>query len=263
MVGLPLNMVFMKTVRILLLSVLLVVLSFALSTNVSAKPNCVVGGCSGEICTDIKSEPRASICIYREEYACFKYAKCEVLENGECGWQFNEDYNECVSGKIIVTPNLTPHIEPTVKPEPTTAPICGNNICEVGEADSENCPPPCDETGGFCMMRPCFLLAGSCPGDCVSPSVVPTEFPDPKPSITIYPPASLTPVPSVVISPTPMASIPGKKIELISRFIEKNVEKMGKLLDKLRERDIDKNIVFKGIKFYSFEDFLNFRNSFK
>jgi hypothetical protein len=45
---------------------------------------CFVGGCSSEVCSD---EPNTvSSCIYREEFACYKTAKCERQASGQCGW---------------------------------------------------------------------------------------------------------------------------------------------------------------------------------
>lgn len=67
-----------------------------------AKPNekppqkgaCYIGGCSGQICSD--EEGVASTCEYREEYACYKTAKCERQSNGACGWTPSSTLNACL-----------------------------------------------------------------------------------------------------------------------------------------------------------------------
>ncbi len=54
---------------------------------------CYVGGCSSQLCT---SEPdMASTCEYREEYACYQTATCEVQVTGECGWTETEELKSC------------------------------------------------------------------------------------------------------------------------------------------------------------------------
>lgn len=55
---------------------------------------CLVTGCSSQICSD---QEVISTCEYREEYACYKDAVCEVQSNGECGWTLDEKLNECLN----------------------------------------------------------------------------------------------------------------------------------------------------------------------
>jgi len=57
---------------------------------------CVIGGCSSEICSD---ENMSSICIYREEFACYKSAKCERQQNGQCGWTETSELSQCIEDK--------------------------------------------------------------------------------------------------------------------------------------------------------------------
>ena len=59
---------------------------------------CVITGCNGEICTDISdvSDSGVSLCMYREEYACYKNASCDVQQDGKCGWTYNEELNRCL-----------------------------------------------------------------------------------------------------------------------------------------------------------------------
>lgn len=56
---------------------------------------CFVGGCSGQICSD--SPGAISDCMYREEYACYKTAKCERQSNGQCGWAQTTELKMCLA----------------------------------------------------------------------------------------------------------------------------------------------------------------------
>ncbi|OGM15067.1 hypothetical protein A3D84_02270 [Candidatus Woesebacteria bacterium RIFCSPHIGHO2_02_FULL_42_20] len=209
-----------------------------LSSAVEVKPLpvtvsvCIVGGCSGELCVDETRGPMESICLYREEYSCLKYAKCEVQSTGVCGWTYGLEYTLCVGGGPVKTPDITPHISPTIKPEPTevpVSPICGNNICEPGEADYDNCP--ICEPGRPCPMRPCVLLEGSCPADCLAKptptfyatpvprsSVIP--IPSPKPSAS--PLSTILPVPGYFPLPTVSPDWPGNQEPLLKKHFQFN-----------------------------------------
>lgn len=56
--------------------------------------SCVISGCNGEICA---AESMSSICVYKDEYACYTSAICEVQPNGKCGWTQTEELSVCVS----------------------------------------------------------------------------------------------------------------------------------------------------------------------
>lgn len=62
----------------------------------SGAGGCVVGGCSGELCTDASDEPAFSTCIYREEFACYKAATCERQNDGQCGWTQTTELKACL-----------------------------------------------------------------------------------------------------------------------------------------------------------------------
>ena len=66
------------------------------STFGDPKP-CYIGGCSGQICSD--QQGVVSTCEYKEEYACYKSAKCERQQNGQCGWTDTVELTTCLSGK--------------------------------------------------------------------------------------------------------------------------------------------------------------------
>lgn len=66
----------------------------------SAKSGCKIGGCSGELCFE-QGQERASICLYREEYACYKNAKCERQTDGKCAWTQTDELKSCLSNYSI------------------------------------------------------------------------------------------------------------------------------------------------------------------
>ncbi len=65
---------------------------------------CVVGGCSGEVCSNTSEGPAVSSCIYRAEFACYKSAKCERQSNGQCGWTQTTELKMCIAN----APNTAP-----------------------------------------------------------------------------------------------------------------------------------------------------------
>jgi hypothetical protein len=56
---------------------------------------CYVGGCSAQICSDQKDT--MSTCEFRQEYACYKTAKCERQSSGECGWTTTPALQACLA----------------------------------------------------------------------------------------------------------------------------------------------------------------------
>lgn len=68
---------------------------------------CYIGGCSSQVCSDQKNI--ITTCEYKEEYACYKNAKCERQTNGQCGWTETPELKEClgIEGPIeIIAQNL-------------------------------------------------------------------------------------------------------------------------------------------------------------
>lgn len=61
---------------------------------------CYIGGCSGQLCGD---EPdMMSTCEYKEEYSCYKDARCERQSSGACGWTETQELKICLSGKVLI-----------------------------------------------------------------------------------------------------------------------------------------------------------------
>lgn len=66
-------------------------------TSLPASGECVVGGCSGQFCiSKSESEGFVSTCEYKEEYACYKTATCELQASGTCGWTQVPELTSCL-----------------------------------------------------------------------------------------------------------------------------------------------------------------------
>jgi hypothetical protein len=63
------------------------------SSVASPSGECVVSGCSSEICSD---EEVMSTCQFKPEYVCFAKARCERLAGGQCGWNKTPEYKACL-----------------------------------------------------------------------------------------------------------------------------------------------------------------------
>jgi Kazal-type serine protease inhibitor domain/Pacifastin inhibitor (LCMII) len=59
------------------------------------KPSCRVGGCSGQLCVG-PGDPDVTTCEWREEYACYKTAKCALQADGRCGWTETDALRQCL-----------------------------------------------------------------------------------------------------------------------------------------------------------------------
>jgi len=47
--------------------------------------DCVVSGCSGQVCQSKTTEPAVTTCEYTDEYACYKPEGC-LCQEGSCAW---------------------------------------------------------------------------------------------------------------------------------------------------------------------------------
>lgn len=68
-----------------------------------SQSDCIVGGCSGELCVDKKGGDIASPCIWSEAFACVKYSTCARQQDGKCGWTETKEYQSCLE-KAKVNP---------------------------------------------------------------------------------------------------------------------------------------------------------------
>jgi hypothetical protein len=61
-----------------------------------AGAGCMVSGCSGQLCVEEGSDG-VSTCEWREEYACYRTARCERQATGICGWTSTQELRSCIS----------------------------------------------------------------------------------------------------------------------------------------------------------------------
>lgn len=89
----------------LLLSVLVIALVIVVGKNYlpsstpspSLSQDCKIAGCNREICTEAdKASDIVSDCEWKEEYACYKNARCEVQADTTCGWTQDETLAKCL-----------------------------------------------------------------------------------------------------------------------------------------------------------------------
>lgn len=57
--------------------------------------DCVVDGCSGQVCRSKGSPPQYTTCEWRPEYACYTSDGC-VCQAGQCAW--TQEIQQCVQG---------------------------------------------------------------------------------------------------------------------------------------------------------------------
>lgn len=58
---------------------------------------CKIGGCSSQLCIDATGEEMASTCEWKDEYSCYKQAKCEKQSDGKCGWTKTAAFKQCLA----------------------------------------------------------------------------------------------------------------------------------------------------------------------
>lgn len=57
---------------------------------------CVVGGCSGTMCSEPGNE-MVTTCEFKDEYACYRTAACERQPDGQCGWTQSDALKACLA----------------------------------------------------------------------------------------------------------------------------------------------------------------------
>jgi hypothetical protein len=58
---------------------------------------CKVDGCNSELCLDASSASVSFICLWKEEYSCLKFSRCEPQKSDTCGWSQTPEYTSCLS----------------------------------------------------------------------------------------------------------------------------------------------------------------------
>ncbi len=112
--------------------------------------DCVVSGCSGEICAP---EELPSDCQWLPQYECLQFSVCgNFAPNGSCGWLETDEYLACLEGMCL--------------PEE----ICGNGLdddCD-GIVD-DGCMTGCESDADCPLGEACEILCGNgwCEGVCM------------------------------------------------------------------------------------------------
>jgi Kazal-type serine protease inhibitor domain len=70
--------------------------SSSVSSRPTAQNGCKVAGCSSQLCVEEGSDS-ISTCEYREEYACYRTARCERQATGVCGWTQSQELRSCIA----------------------------------------------------------------------------------------------------------------------------------------------------------------------
>ena len=60
---------------------------------------CIVAGCSGQLCVNKGSQTEVSSCEWSETFSCYKLTKCELQENGKCGFTPKAEFDQCIVEK--------------------------------------------------------------------------------------------------------------------------------------------------------------------
>ena len=79
------------------LAVGLGVLTSCASTGETTKGGshpCVVSGCSRQVCAE---QEVMTTCEWRDEYACYRTARCERQADGKCGWTPTGELKRCLA----------------------------------------------------------------------------------------------------------------------------------------------------------------------
>ncbi len=69
---------------------------YALTKQTSTQKPCKKTGCSSQVCSD---EEVMTTCEYRKEYDCYKKARCERQQNGNCGFTPTPELTSCLRQK--------------------------------------------------------------------------------------------------------------------------------------------------------------------
>jgi hypothetical protein len=71
-------------------------------------PECVIAGCSNELCIESAEAPYVvTTCMYHESYACYPiYSQCERQDTGLCGWTVKPELAACLENPRSFVPDL-------------------------------------------------------------------------------------------------------------------------------------------------------------
>lgn len=97
-----------RTIALALLALSLAPAALAMGDkpqDTAPKGGCVVGGCSGQLCSDAAAEPMMSTCEFRESYRCYAaHSSCQRQPDGQCGWTPNAALEQCLRSSDSISP---------------------------------------------------------------------------------------------------------------------------------------------------------------
>jgi eight-cysteine-cluster-containing protein len=97
---------------------------------------CMIGGCSGQLCVSADIEPPITTCEFRPEYACYESADCTAQADGHCGWTLTPELMECLAAAAEAPPE--PSVEPPGPVDPGAECVtdgCSGQLCRAADAD--------------------------------------------------------------------------------------------------------------------------------
>jgi hypothetical protein len=62
--------------------------------------DCVIGGCSRQLCSEAADGPLGSTCEWLEACACYRTASCERQNGGACGWTMTAELRQCLADAV-------------------------------------------------------------------------------------------------------------------------------------------------------------------
>ena len=109
--------------------------------------DCIVGGCSRELCGDAEDGPLVSDCVSRPEYACYANARCERQTDNVCDFTRTLELTQCLEEKRE-TGGLRWYTS-------CGAPVCGSDPDPFDDPSIPNCTTEragdaCDEENDRC-----------------------------------------------------------------------------------------------------------------
>lgn len=77
----------------------------------STTGQCVPAGCSGHVCAEENEAPNiVTTCEYKAEYVCYKSARCERQQDGNCGWTQTPQLSACLKNPPAVSQGASPDL---------------------------------------------------------------------------------------------------------------------------------------------------------
>lgn len=128
--------------------------------EVENPPDCVVGGCSGELC--VEPDQDGGTCEWQEHYACYPdVGICERAADGTCGWRDTDELAACIDEKtrdVVTGACIKTNGDACAEDADCMSGGCGGELCfnpalSGGASDCECTAPPfsCGCVNGQCV----------------------------------------------------------------------------------------------------------------